>query len=155
VENYKINEAKIENLEEIAALVWKVFFEFQAPDYSDEGIAHFKEGLEYEQMRESLLEDGRKMWICCDEDVIIGVIRTRPPCHINLLFVRKEYHRKGIARSLFNEAVKYYNAIGSNTEITVHSSPYAVEAYRKLGFVEINSEQVINGLRFTPMRAFL
>jgi GNAT superfamily N-acetyltransferase len=155
MENYKINEAKIENLEEITALVWEVFLEFQAPDYSEEGIAHFKEGLEYEQMRENLLEEGRKMWICCDEDIIIGVIRTRPPCHISLLFVRKEYHRKGIARSLFNEALKYYNTIGSIKEITVNSSPYAVKAYRQLGFVETNSEQVINGLRFTPMRALL
>ena len=34
---------------------------------------------------------------------------------------------------------------------TVHSSPYAVEVYRHLGFVPTDSEQVTHGLRYTPM----
>ena len=35
---------------------------------------------------------------------------------------------------------------------TVHSSPYAVEVYRHLGFVATDAEQTVSGLRFTPMR---
>lgn len=155
MENYTIKEAKIENLEEASTLVWEVFLEFEGSDYSDEGIAHFKDGLKYETMRDILLESGQKMWICCDENRIIGVIRARPPCHINLLFVKKEYHRKGIARAMFNKMKEYYKATGSNSEITVNSSPYAVEVYRRLGFVETNSEQITNGIRFTPMKASL
>ena len=150
MENYIIKEATTKNLEEAAALVREVFLEFQAPGYSDEGITHFKEGLEYDKMCESLLGDGRKMWICCVNNEIIGVIRTRPPCHINLLFVKKEYHKKGIARALFNEAVKYFKATTSSSEITVNSSPYAVEAYRKPGFIETDTEQIINGIRLFP-----
>ena len=34
---------------------------------------------------------------------------------------------------------------------TVHSSPYAVEVYRHLGFAATGPEQTVNGLRFTPM----
>ena len=35
---------------------------------------------------------------------------------------------------------------------TVHSSPYAVEIYRHLGFVPTDSEQLTDGLRYTPMK---
>lgn len=34
----------------------------------------------------------------------------------------------------------------------MHSSPYAVEVYRHLGFAPTDTEQTVNGLRFTPMR---
>ena len=35
--------------------------------------------------------------------------------------------------------------------MTVNSSPYAVPVYHKLGFKDTGSEQMVNGLRFTPM----
>ena len=44
--------------------------------------------------------------------------------------------------------VEYYDPL----EITVNSSPYAVEIYRKLSFVDTNTEQTVNGMRFTSMR---
>lgn len=34
---------------------------------------------------------------------------------------------------------------------TVNSSPYAVKIYEHLGFRATDSEQTVNGLRFTPM----
>ena len=36
--------------------------------------------------------------------------------------------------------------------ITVNSSPYAVPVYRKLGFVETDTEQLADGMRYTPMK---
>ena len=35
--------------------------------------------------------------------------------------------------------------------MTVNSSPYAVPIYHKLGFYDVDSEQVVKGVRFTPM----
>jgi len=35
--------------------------------------------------------------------------------------------------------------------ITVNSSPYAVEAYRRLGFVNTDTEQLTNGIRYYSM----
>ncbi|WP_460645598.1 GNAT family N-acetyltransferase [Lacrimispora brassicae] len=35
--------------------------------------------------------------------------------------------------------------------MTVNSSPYAVEIYHKLGFVDTDTEQLVNGIRFIPM----
>jgi len=36
-------------------------------------------------------------------------------------------------------------------KITVNSSPYAVKIYEKLGFVPDGNEQMVDGIRFTPM----
>ena len=35
---------------------------------------------------------------------------------------------------------------------TVNSSPYAVPVYHKLGFIDMDSEQLSDGIRFTPMK---
>lgn len=37
------------------------------------------------------------------------------------------------------------------SHITVNASPYAIEAYHHLGFVDTAKEQTVNGIRFTPM----
>ena len=36
--------------------------------------------------------------------------------------------------------------------LTVNSSPYAAKIYRKLGFVDTDTEQVTNGIRYVPMK---
>ncbi|WP_334295796.1 GNAT family N-acetyltransferase [Clostridioides difficile] len=41
------------------------------------------------------------------------------------------------------------------TEITVNSSPYAVEVYHKLGFKDTAVEQIVDGIRFTPMKLLI
>ncbi len=43
----------------------------------------------------------------------------------------------------------------SLTEITVNSSPYAVEVYHKLGFKDTAVEQISDGIRFTPMKLLI
>ena len=91
-----------------------------------------------------------QIWSCVSGGRIVGVLAADND-HIHLLFVGREYHRKGIARQLFDIMVEYYCAL----EITVNSSPYAVEAYRKLGLVDTDTEQTVNGLRFTPMKCIL
>ena len=35
--------------------------------------------------------------------------------------------------------------------MTVNSSPYAVKIYRALGFVEVDTEQISDGIRYIPM----
>ena len=52
------------------------------------------------------------MWGGFVEQQLCGVIAFRDFGHISLLFVKKEYHRQGIARRLFQTAVDYYKADG-------------------------------------------
>jgi len=131
-------------------LVWEVFSEFEAPEYSSEGINEFKDFIEYGSIIKMMNGKTLNFWGCYKGGDIVGVIATKGIGHICLLFVKKEYHRQGIARSLF-ETVRDSYEDKDVKEITVNSSPYAVQVYHRLGFREKDSEQVINGIRFTPM----
>ena len=41
--------------------------------------------------------------------------------------------------------------VSGHERVTVHSSPYAVEIYSRMGFEPTDTEQTVNGLRFIPM----
>ena len=36
-------------------------------------------------------------------------------------------------------------------EVTVNAAPYAVDFYHKIGFLDLNTEQQTDGIRYTPM----
>ena len=55
---------------------------------------------------------------------------------------------KGIGKQLW----EYLKENSSNGEFTVNSSPFAVPIYHKLGFVDTNTEQLTDGIRYTPMK---
>jgi GNAT superfamily N-acetyltransferase len=129
-------------------LVWTVFLEFEAPDYSSQGIEEFKKFISYNSMIEQFEKEELSFWGCTVTKELAGVIATRGDNHICLLFVKKEFHRKGIAKRLFQEVFESQKSLDY---ITVNSSPYAVEVYHRLGFVDIDKEQTVNGMRFTPM----
>lgn len=143
------------HLEEAMALVWKVFQEFEAPEYSEDGIQEFKDYITAESITRQLAAKEIFIWGCFNEGHMAGVAALRPPSHITLLFVEKEYHQRGIARMLINwmqDFVSCHSPEYAVQEITVNSSPYAVPVYRKLGFRETDGEQTVNGIRFVPMK---
>lgn len=148
---YSIQQLDTVHLQDALRLVWDVFLEFEAPDYCEEGAREFKSFIAYDSIQENMLNNGYLMWGCYDGQKIVGVLATRLPCHISLLFVDKQYHRQGIARQLFAIMLDFYKSSGC-TEITVNSSPYAREAYHRLGFVDTDTDQTVNGIRFVPMK---
>jgi len=150
--DYLITGLDLQDLKEALSLVWDVFLEFEAPDYCEEGVQEFKKFIEYESIKNKLLQSQFNIWTCYDNKKVIGVLATRPPCHISLLFVDKQHHRKGIARAMLNEMIKNYETNTDYSEITVNASPYAKEVYHKLGFMDVDIEQTVNGIRFIPMK---
>lgn len=134
------------NMEEIPAaleLCWRVFLEFEAPEYSAEGVAAFRASLSDEKRTRKL-----DFYGAYDGDLLVGVLCMRSPQHIGGFFVDAAYQRRGIGRRLFETMRRDYD----RQAFTVHSSPYAVEVYRHLGFVPTDTEQLTDGLRYTPMR---
>lgn len=123
-------------------LTWEVFSEFEAPEYSEEGIEFFKESLEDEERIKKL-----KFYGAFDGDELVGTLCMREPQHIGGFFVKAEYHRRGIGKALFNAMKMDYH----DKTFTVNSSPYAVRVYEHLGFAATDTEQCVSGLRFTPM----
>lgn len=126
--------------ESAKALVKEVFMQFEAPDYSQEGVDAFMSTALYnDDFMSSLTING-----AYEDDELIGVIATRNEGnHIALFFVKAEWQGKGVGRALFNSIV--------TSEMTVNSSPFAVKIYENLGFKKTNEEQCVDGIRFTPM----
>ena len=142
----QIKEIK-NDLGEALDLVWRVFLEYEAPFYTDEGIDTFHKFIMNKEKMSTLTFYGMY-----DNEKIIGVIATRNKGnHITLFFVEGKYHKKGIGKKLFEKVLK--NA--TSKVITVNSSVYAVEVYHKLGFIDDDTEKVDNGIRFTPMKLIL
>ena len=144
MENIIIREIKENELEEVINLVLDVCMKYEAPDYSEEGINSFKEFVLDKEKIKAL-----KILVAEIEGKIVSIIAVRNNTHITLLFTNEDYHRKGIAKRLF-ETVK--NSLEKGMTITVNSSPYAVDVYKKLGFVIEEDEQTVDGIRFTKMK---
>jgi len=132
-------------------LVSGVFEEFVAPGYSREGVNEFSHFITFDEITGRIDRGELTLWGCFIGNEPAGVIAMKGKDHISLLFVKKEYHRRGIARKLFETASDECNQEKSLEKFTVNSSPYAVEVYRRLGFVPTGTEENVNGIRFTPM----
>ena len=136
-------------------LVWRVFQEFEAPDYSKQGIEEFRKFISYNSIIERLDAEKLFLWGCKDNNILTGVIATRGINHICMMFVNKEFHRQGIARSLLRTVEEKCKSEDNISKITVNSSPYAIEVYHHLGFFDTEEELTIDGIRFTPMSYLL
>jgi len=68
-------------------LVWTVFQEFEAPEYSKEGIKEFRKFILYDSIIEKFEKGELNFWGCIDNDILLGVIVTKDVNHICLLFV--------------------------------------------------------------------
>ena len=124
-------------------LAWRVFLQFEAPEYSKEGVTSFYDSIHNPEFINQL-----KVYGAFLGEEMVGMLATRSNgAHVALFFVEAKYQGQGIGKQLFGLAVKN-NEIGT---ITVNSSPYAVGIYHKLGFVDTNTEQVTDGIRYTPM----
>ena len=123
-------------------LCWRVVLKVEAPDYAPEGVEACDAYLANAEQVNSLTVFGA--W---EGSRPMGVLAAEGS-HIALFFVDPAFHRQGIGRLLFQA----YLAEGGRGRITVHSSPYAVEVYRHLGFSPTAEEQLSpDGIRYTPM----
>lgn len=149
---YKYLPLEDSQLKPALDLIREVFLEFEAPDYPEQGIRTFLDYIDFNSIREKIAGNELHMRVCMDGDTIAGVIAMRNVSHISMLFVDRRYHGRGIGRGLFNTARDVILSLRDIEFFTVNSSPYAVHFYRRLGFVEVDTEQMIDGILFTPMR---
>lgn len=149
--NYLIRRLGMSEIDEALSLVWEVFLEFEAPDYPEEGIRTFETTIiKSVDFKNRILSGDQLMYGTFHDKKLIGVLSISISNHISLLFVNKDYHRKGVATSLFKNLL---NELKKNEvkKITLHSSPYGVPFYYKIGFKDVAAEQVRDGMSYTPM----
>lgn len=139
----KIIALKQSQKQEALDLALRVFMAYEAPDYNAEGIQNFREFVGNQQKTDALAMYGAYLG-----DRLVGMGATRDGGrHISLLFVEPAYHRRGIGKRLANTMRRKC----PEKIITVNSSPYAVEIYKKIGFEATDNELINDGIRYTPM----
>lgn len=137
--------------EKTCQMVMSCFNEFVAPGYSVEGVNEFSKYVN-PQAAKHRLTNNHFIILALDNKVLAGVIEVRNYNHISLFFVRREYQIRGIGKKLYKLALdKCLLSQPDIGVIEVNSSPYAVPIYQKMGFVKTGDEQIVNGIRFTPM----
>lgn len=142
--NIQIKNISFDDFSEARKMVWNVFLEYESPDYTAEGVLAFKKVIESNEFLKML-----EIYGAYEGENLIGVIATRNEgTHIALFFVEGKYHRNGIGRKLFEFVLK----LNKEKYMTVNSSPYAVEVYRKFGFKDTDSEKNVDGIIFIPMK---
>lgn len=157
--NHSIKQLSRTNKAELKvalALAQEVFQEFEAPDYSDEGIQQFNQFISFETIHQQIANQELMIWAYfSDKTTLTGMIALRLPNHISLLFVNKMFHRQGIARILMQTVAIHCQSVYMVAKLTLNSSPYAFNAYKHLGFIPTDNQQEIDGIIFTPMEKIL
>jgi predicted GNAT family N-acyltransferase len=137
--------------EEISKFVRYVYDEFVAYDYKKEGNHLFYEWIKPENIAKRQHEN-KSILLAMNGNIITGMIEIRDNTHISLLFVDKEYQRKGISRKLLDKSIA--NCLKHDQHLkkfTVHASPYSIPAYERLGFNATSEMQEFNGIKYLPM----
>lgn len=148
---FVIEPIRPDEAEAVSRMIEDVFDRFVGPGYSDEGKTTFKQFIVPGEMTQRLT-NGNFMLTAKDGERVMGVIEMKALNHISLFFVDPEYQRQGVARRLWETVLRRCLQLrAGGAGFTVNSSPYAVPIYQKLGFAITGPEQVINGIRFTPM----
>lgn len=126
------------------ALMWDTFLKFVAPDYSFEGVNSFRDFINNTEILNELEIIG-----AFDKEKMLGIIVTNHTRkNICCFFVDINSQRKGIGRKLW----EYIRNNNTNDAITVNSSPYAVPVYHRFGFCDTDTEQIKDGIVYTPMK---
>jgi predicted GNAT family N-acyltransferase len=138
--------------EKVCHLVLQVFNDFVAQQYESEGVEEFKRYVDSNSMAKRI-QSNHLILIAEANKKMIGTIEMRNFNHISLFFVSREKQHQGIGGQLLREALIIARQHEPDlAEVDVHSSPNAVDAYKKLGFHIAGPEILENGIRYIPMK---
>lgn len=151
MENIVIREALPQEWDLAMELAFRVFLKFESKEYGKKGTEAFAEFVTSENLRKLFLAGHYKVFVAVEGKKIIGVLSLRNTNHISLLFVDANYHRRGIARRLLDYMEKYLKATSFADHMTVHSAPYAIGFYHKMGFKDTGDQTETDNIIYTPM----
>lgn len=152
---YEVRWATSDDWPAIMEMIWKTFMKFEARDYTDEGIANFRDFLTNGRIYQMFMEGSYLMLVALDRGKVIGQISVRNGNHISLLFVDEIYHRRGVGRELIRSMAAYLKKEKQEIFISVKAAPYALGFYRRVGFHICSPEEEYSGIRVTSMEKFL
>jgi GNAT superfamily N-acetyltransferase len=150
-----LRPAKADDAVAISELVQAGFMEHVAPDWEPSAQRSFLEDTEPDKL-EPKLSEAAVCLVCEQGGRVLGVIFLPRPTLVQLLFVAPGHLRKGIARALWSAVrAQLEEKHPEVTTVELNSSPYAVTAYKALGFFPISQPFRRTGAVATRMACWL
>ena len=150
--NIEIKAIDFSNILSAMNLIEECFNKFVAPDYSEKGIETFENSFIHNQKFINKFSNGiERMYGAYSDSMLVGCLSINIYNTVSCVFVKGEFHRKGIATILFNFIIKELKERNERI-IKLNSSPYAVPFYHSIGFEDIGEEADYEGIRYIPMR---
>ena len=135
----------------VAALLRELAREYIVHESPPEGASTFLAENDEMGVR-GFLARGHVYHVAVIDGQVAGFVAVRDRSHVFHLFVGKRWHRRGVARALWEAAREAAIAAGGDGSFTVTSSNLAVPVYEAFGFVRVGPTQCAKGLYFNPMR---
>jgi len=137
----------------VCDLVTRVFNEYVASDYEEDGVEEFFRFANPDAMKERMQSSGFVL-VAVQAETLVGMLEFCPPNTVALLFVSVRHH--GIAKKLLAQSIDKACTLDPKLlNLIAHSSPYAVPIYQKMGFRSTGNAKTENGITYIPMELLL
>lgn len=146
-----IRPLAVADIPAVAALLRELAREFIVHQSTPEGASTFLAENDEMGVR-GFLSRGHVYHVAVIDGELAGFVAVRDRSHLFHLFVGKRWHRRGVARALWDAGRDAALAAGGDGSFTVNSSNFAVPVYERFGFVRVGPTQCAKGLYFNPMR---
>lgn len=152
-EGLRIRAYRNGDAETLSMLAASCFDDSFVASYSPEGKLLFACNIAPDAIAARQADDAQLFLAVLPDGSVTGFLEMRDFKHISMLFVARIYRGRGIARALTERALSLAAKVwGTPLEITVYAAPGAEPCYAKLGFAATDSQQVAQGVPYTPMR---
>lgn len=139
----------------ISELVQASFREFVAPDWKPEAHSHFMVHSSPARFAR-LIENAAFTAVALAGKEVVGFILLSSPAKLDFLFIHKMSVRQGIGSLLWEGARNHIEVNFPDVRtVDLNSSPYAVPAYKSLGFYPISEPFRRAGCLATRMACWL
>jgi GNAT superfamily N-acetyltransferase len=150
-----LREASPDDASSISAVVQAGFIAHVAPDWEASAQQDFLRDTTAEKLAARIAE-ATFVAVYEGEGRVLGVITLPRPTLVQLFFVDPSHLRRGIGRSLWEAARTHIEVRYPDVKtVELNSTPYAVPAYRALGFFPISEPFRRRGAVATRMACWL
>ena len=136
-------------------LIWEVYASDVAPLQNPEAVAGFRELIRYEHIMPRIQNKEVILFGAWEGTELCGVGGINNRGNVLLLYVRKEWKRKGVARQLMQGMYQFCAQVLVITRMTVRAVPASVTVFNHLGFREVAPVQNVGAEIFVPMELLI
>lgn len=143
-----IREICYEELEAASIVIWKSFYEAEKNHTSMSGMELFRDMISPVSLSMNTYQDDVQLYGAFSDERLTAVGALKDSNKILMLYVHPEVWGEGIGSMLLSFLED--RALGD--EIVLNSSDFALNFYKKKGYVKSAKKRIENELCFTPMK---